>query len=116
MKMYKFVQTYDNDIDDDMQLRVEALIELDETRREAHAKNVKLQMQVKNLYDKIATPINFQVDDLVHMWNVRLEDKGKHDKLDSIWLGSYLIQRKWGEDSYFLQEITGDTLEFLIHG
>lgn len=31
MEMYKFVQIYDDEIDDEMQLRMEALIELDET-------------------------------------------------------------------------------------
>lgn len=49
MEMYKLVQTCDNDIDDDMQLRIEALMELDEARRESNTRNTKLQMQVKNL-------------------------------------------------------------------
>lgn len=50
--MYKFVQLYDDDIDDEMQLRIEDLITLDETRRESVSENPKLQLQVKNLYDK----------------------------------------------------------------
>lgn len=51
MEMYKFVQSYDDDIDGEIQLGVDSLIELDEIRREAHTRNAKLQVQVKNLYD-----------------------------------------------------------------
>lgn len=36
IKMYKFVQEYNDDICDLMQHRMEELIELDKTRREAH--------------------------------------------------------------------------------
>ncbi|XP_059066393.1 uncharacterized protein LOC131857708 [Cryptomeria japonica] len=116
MEMYKFVQTYNNNIDDDMQLRIEALMELDEARREASTRKTKLQMQVKNLYDKRTTARIFQVNDLVLMWNGRIEDKGKHGMFDAIWMGPYLIRIKWGEDSYILQDIHGDTLELPING
>jgi hypothetical protein len=50
------------------------------------------------------------------MWNARLEDKGKHGKFDAIWLGPFLINDKWGEDSYFLQDMTGSILELPVHG
>jgi hypothetical protein len=50
------------------------------------------------------------------MWNARLEDKGKHGKFDAIWLGPFLINDKWGEDSYFLQDMAGSILELLVHG
>lgn len=55
-----------------MKLKVEALIKLDETRREVSSKNAKLQMKVKNLYDKRTVGISFQTDDLVPMWNARI--------------------------------------------
>lgn len=84
LEMYKFVQLYDDDIDDEMQLRIEDLIRLDETRRESASKNAKLQLQVKNLYDKKTVERRFEPDDLVLIWNVRLEDKGKHGKFDPI--------------------------------
>lgn len=67
-----------------MQLSVDALIELDETRREAHARNAKLKMQVKNLYDRRAIVRSFQVNYLVLMWNARLKEKGKHQEFDAI--------------------------------
>lgn len=43
----------------------------------------------------------FEPEDLILMWNARIEDKGKHEKFDPIWLGPYFIESTWGEDSYF---------------
>lgn len=116
LEMYKFVQLYDDDIDDEMQLRMEDLIRLDETRRESVARNAKLQLQVKNLYDKKTVDRKFEPSDLVLVWNAKLEDKGKHGKFDPIWLGSYLIHDKWGQDSYIIKDFNGDIQELPVHG
>ena len=53
----------------------------------------------------------FEIEDLVLMWNARIEDKGKHGKFDLIWLGPYLIKALWGEDSYILKDLLGNILE-----
>ena len=71
---------------------------------------------MKYLYDKRTTDRKFEVGDMVLMWNARMEDKGKHGKFDPIWLGPYNIHDTNGEDSYFLQDLTGDILELTIHG
>lgn len=44
MEMYKFVQSYDDDIYSEMHLRVDAIIEFDKTRREAHSRNDQLHI------------------------------------------------------------------------
>lgn len=87
LEMYKLVQLYDDDLDDEMQLRIKDLIKLDETRRESTSRNAKMQLQVKNLYDKKVVERRFELDDLALLWNARLEDKGKHGKFDPIFLG-----------------------------
>ena len=71
---------------------------------------------MKHLYDKRETKKKFNIGDLVLLWNARTEDKGKHDKFDPIWLGPYSVFIMHGEDSYFLSDVTGDILEFPIHG
>ena len=71
---------------------------------------------MKHLYDKRATERKFEINDIVLMWNARLEDKGKHGKFDPIWLGPYSIYDTNGEDSYFLRNLAGDILELLVHG
>ena len=40
--MYKFIQQYDKDIIDEMQIRMDNILYLDETRRDAFGKNTKL--------------------------------------------------------------------------
>ena len=75
-----------------------------------------LQMKMKYLYDKKAIDRKFELDDMVLMWNAKLEDKRKHGKFDSIWLGPYLFDSEWGDDSYILSELSGGILEIPIHG
>lgn len=116
LHIYKFIQLYDDDLDNEMKIRLEDLIKLDESRRESLDKNIKSQLQYKNLYDKRTTVRIFNIDDVVLMWNVRLEDKGKHKKLHPIWLGPYLVNTKWQSDSYILKYLVGNILEFPVHG
>ena len=83
-EMYKFIQLYESDIVDDMQLRMDDILQLEETRRESSILNAKLQSQVKHLYDKQAMERRFEIGDMILMWNARLEDKGMHGKFDPI--------------------------------
>ena len=71
---------------------------------------------MKHLYDRRTTERKFEIGDMILMWNARLEDKGKHSKFDPIRLGPYCICGTNGEDSYFLKDLTGDILEFPVHG
>ena len=116
MKMYKFFQKYDDDITDDMQERMDELIGFYEQRKNVVVKNAKLQHQMKYLYDKKEIDKKFEPDDMVLMWNARLEDKGKHGKFDPIQLGPYLIDSNWGDDSYLLTNLSGSILEMSLHG
>ena len=70
---------------------------------------------MKYLYDKKMVDGKFEPDDMVSMWNAILEDKGKHGKFDPIWLGPYLIDSKWRDDSYLLRELFGGILELPVH-
>lgn len=50
--MYRFIQVYDEDIVDDIQERMDDILHLDETRKDASTQNARLQVQMKYLYDK----------------------------------------------------------------
>ena len=95
---------------------MDELVGLAKVRKGASIRNMKLQLQTKQLYDKRETVKKIESDDLVLMWNARLEDKGKHEKFDPIRLGPYLVDSSWGEDSYFIKELLGSLLELLVHG
>lgn len=116
LKMYKFAQEYDEEICDDMQHRINNLVQLDESRREAQVKNLKMQLQVKHLYDRKDSPKKFEVNNMVLTQNARAQDKGKHGKFESLWMSPYLIVNNHEEDSYFLQSLTGEIFELPVHG
>lgn len=99
-----------------MEERMEHLAELDEIKRMAQKKNVKLQSQMKYLFDKKAKDRKFEVNDLVLMWNARCRENGKHGKFEALWLGPFVIIGKGGEDSYYLQNMSGEEQELRIHG
>lgn len=58
----------------------------------------------------------FEFDDMVLMWNVRIEEKDNHGKFNPVWLGPYLVDFSWGEDSYILKDLSSDILELPVHG
>ena len=99
-----------------MQERMDELVGLYEHRRNVAMKNAKLQHHMKYLYDKKVVDRKFEPDDMVLMWNARLEDNGKHGTFNPIWLGPYLIDFNWGDDSYLLRELSRGILELPIHG
>uniref|UniRef100_UPI002FCC77E9 hypothetical protein n=1 Tax=Escherichia coli TaxID=562 RepID=UPI002FCC77E9 len=66
-EMYKFVQLYEDDIVDEMKLRMDDILQLEETRRNSFAQNAKIQSQMKHLYDKRTTKRKFEIGDVVLM-------------------------------------------------
>lgn len=65
LPIYQFIQEEHLDVSDNMQNRMTQLIELDEKRRNSQRENMKLQQQMKYLFDKRATERKFQNDDIV---------------------------------------------------
>ncbi|XP_059070482.1 uncharacterized protein LOC131860128 [Cryptomeria japonica] len=114
--VHRFMTQEEIDVDDPLQERLMQLVELDEVRVEAQEQNIKTQNQLKRLYDKRTTDRKFKVGDWFLMGNARIQDKGKHDKFEALWLGPYVIMDKAGEDSYFLQGAIGEVQELLVHG
>ena len=63
-EMYNFVQLYEGDIVDDMQMRMNDIMQLEEARRDSSNRNAKIQLQMKHLYDKRATEKKCNIGDL----------------------------------------------------
>lgn len=53
---------------------------------------------------------------MVLMWNARGQEKGKYGTFEALWLGPFVITDKCGEDSYYLQNMAGESQEFPMHG
>ena len=50
---------------------------------------------------------NFSVGDFVLKWDKSHEDKGKHTKFHSLWIGPYIVHEKLGPHMYHLQSLDG---------
>ena len=68
---------------------------------------MKVQENIKKLFDKRTKAVDFQIGDKVLKWASRREDKGKLSKFDSLWQGPYIIQATVGPNAFFLQELDG---------
>ena len=100
--MIKLVQEIQTE-EDSMVKRINQTIHLQKTREEIYNRAVKVQENIKKLFDKRTKASDFKVGDKVLKWDSRREDKGKHRKFDILWQGPYLIQATVGPNAFFLQ-------------
>ena len=87
--------------------RINQTIHLQQTREEVYNRAVKVQENIKKLFDKRTKVVDFKIGDQVLKWDSRREDRGKHDKFDSLWQGPYIIQATVGPNAFCLQELDG---------
>ena len=93
---------------DEMEQRVNQIIELDESRRESLDQMLRHQESVKGTFDKSAKPRSFQIGDTVLLWDKRREKPGKHGKFDSLWRGLYIICDFADTNSFILNTMEGE--------
>ena len=106
IKIFQEIQTEE----DSIVRRINQTIHLQQTREEVYKRAVKVQENIKKLFDKRTKAFDFKIGDKVLKWDSRREDKGKHGKFDSLWQGPYIIQATVGPNAFFLQEIEGTEL------
>ena len=99
-----------------MENRLNVLVELDEIRRRTEEQNIDKQQRIKFLHDKRTQNRSFKTGDWVLKWNANDQEKGRHGKLEALWLGPFIIFEKAGEHSYFLQDTNGRMQDFPVHG
>jgi hypothetical protein len=93
------------------------LLILEESRAKAKNKFETHQHIVKPWFDKKSTcEKEFQVGDLVQKWDKPHEDKGKHLKLQQLWLGPYVIKENIGQGTFQLKNLQGEVDSLSING
>ena len=81
------------------------MIELNQVR-EALVENTRVYKdKVKSIFDKRENQKNFQVDDLVLKWDVRRQDRGKHDKFDNLWFGLFKVSVVLDNNTFLLENL-----------
>ena len=62
---------------------------------------------MKEIFDRRTKPHDFQLGDVVLLWDAPHEEKGKHGKFDRLWKGPYKIVSFRGKNAYVLDEMEG---------
>lgn len=115
LPVYKLLQYFVTDREN-LQARINDIIQLDEERRLAKDRFKDYQDRVKKVFDRKAKSRNFQVGDLVLLWNKRHEKPGDHGKFDSLWLGPYQIDETVGPNAFYLLNLEGEQIQLFVNG
>lgn len=90
-----------------LQLRQMEIIKLEEQREQAKITHAHYQALVKSSFDSnIMTRKDFQMGDIVFKWDKAHEEKGKHTKFQTMWLGPFQIIEFIGPSTFMLQDLT----------
>lgn len=115
LPIYKLLQDI-NDEQHALESRIDQIVELDESRRDAFENIVTRQGKTKEYFDLRAKDREFKVGDMVLLWDKRSEKPGKHAKFDSLWLGPYVVSRTAGKNSCYLSTFEGEELLLPVNG
>jgi hypothetical protein len=66
------------------------------------------QQKVKLAFDRKVKKKEFEIRDLVLKWDAPMQDKGKHDKFDALWIGPFKISKVFSNNTYRLQDLEGE--------
>ena len=83
--------------------RIHQLVEVQQAREQVMNKIQDHQQKIKQDFDKNAKKEEFQIGDLVLKWDAHKQDKGKHDKFESLWVEPFKIYELFSNNTYRLQ-------------
>ena len=100
-----------------LQARIDTLLKMEELQQKAKYNFNQHQVIIKRWFDKRKYgTIKFDVGDLVLKWDNPHAEKGKHTKLQHLWIGPYLVTKELGLSTYKLQDIQGQEESILVNG
>jgi hypothetical protein len=105
-KFFQEEQTESND----MVRRMLDLVELQQVREQLVDKSEAHQKRIKDTFDRKAKVDDFQVGDWVLKWDALRQDKGKHDKFNSLWTSPFMITQVQHNNTFILQSLGGEEM------
>jgi hypothetical protein len=102
----KFFQDYQEE-PNDMIIRIHQLVEVQQVREHVMIRVQDHQQRIKQVFDKKSKE-EFQVGDLVLKWDAPKQDKGKHEKFESVWIEPFKISEVFSNNTYRLQVLEGE--------
>jgi hypothetical protein len=91
-----------------LQQQIDRVVPLEKDRHVTFTHFMEYQAQVKRVFDRKAKGKTFKVGEIILLWDKRNEKPGGHDKFDSLWLGTYLIDVAVGPNTFQLTNLEGD--------
>ena len=91
-----------------MMRRMMDLVELQQIREQFVEKSEAYQQRIKGIFDKRAKVDNFQVGDWVLKWDAVRQDKGEHGNFDSLWIGPFVIDQAYENNTFKLLNLEGE--------
>ena len=88
-----------------MIIRIQQLVEVQQTREQLVDKTYDHQLKIKQEFDKKVNKEDFQLGDLVLKWDASRQDKGKHDKFEYLWVGPFKISEVFYNNTFKLQNM-----------
>ena len=98
----------EKDEPNDMMRRMMDLVELQQIREHMVGKSEAHQQRIKGMFDKREKENNFQVRHWVLKWDVVRQEKWKHGKFDSLWMGPFVIDQVYENNTFKLQNMEGE--------
>ena len=84
------------------------LVEMQQVKEQLVEKSEAHQKKIKSIFDKKAKVDNFQVGHWVLKWDDVRQDKGKHGKFDSLWIGPFVIAQVQQNNTFKLENLEGE--------
>lgn len=94
----------------DMQRRINQMIQLQEIREEVYNNTQLIQNNIKRIHDKRVQAGDFQIDDLMLKWDARNDEQGKRGNFEKLWKGPYKISTFHGNNAYLLKYLSLELL------
>ena len=101
---------------DEMKRSMFQIVKLQQERETLMEKAEGYNKKVKEIFDKKVKKDTFLVGDVVLRWDARNDEKGKHGKIDNLWLGPFTIIKILGNNTFVLQNLDGDEVASPVNG
>ena len=84
------------------------LVEIQQVREQLMEKSEPHQKKIKSIFENNAKVDNFKLGYWVLKWDAVRQDKGKHGKFDSLWIGPFVITQVQHNNTFKLQSLEGE--------
>ena len=95
---------------DDIRRRMFQIIQLQQEREIIENTAEMHRKKVKENFDKKVKKDVFTVGDLVLTWDAQKDEKCKHGKFDNLWIGSFIVVKILGNNTFVLQNLSGEEI------